>query len=85
MERTMAHAYLQKAPKKATNLSIDSNLLKKARELNINLSATLEQTLIKTIKVAQQKKWKKLNKSAVNTYNKHVEQHGVFSKNLRDF
>ena len=33
------------APKKAINLSLNSDLLKKAKLLKINLSATLEQTL----------------------------------------
>ena len=33
------------APKKATNLSVNSDLLKKSRALDINLSATLEQAL----------------------------------------
>jgi antitoxin CcdA len=33
------------APKKAANLSLNSELLKKARTLSINLSATLDQAL----------------------------------------
>jgi antitoxin CcdA len=33
------------APKKPTNLSLNSDLLKKTKLLNINLSATLEQAL----------------------------------------
>jgi antitoxin CcdA len=34
-----------KAPKRATNVSINSDLLTKARGLKINLSATLERAL----------------------------------------
>jgi antitoxin CcdA len=34
-----------KAPKKAVNLSINADMLRQARELKINLSKTLEETL----------------------------------------
>ena len=43
----MQDLYDINAPKKATNLSLNSDLLQKARSLKVNLSATLEQlTLI---------------------------------------
>ncbi len=38
----MAKLYKIAAPKKAASLSVNSDLLRKTRELNINLSATLE-------------------------------------------
>ena len=38
----MNRAYNTQAPQKPTNVSINSDLLEKARCLNINLSATLE-------------------------------------------
>ncbi|WP_416234553.1 type II toxin-antitoxin system CcdA family antitoxin [Marinobacter lipolyticus] len=41
----MAELYNSAAPKKAVNLSINSDLLRKTRELNINLSASLERAL----------------------------------------
>ena len=41
----MQTLYDLEAPKKPTNLSLNSDLLKKSRALNINLSATLEQAL----------------------------------------
>lgn len=39
----MSQLYNINAPKKPTNLSVNSDLLKRARALNVNLSATLEQ------------------------------------------
>ncbi len=42
-----------KAPKKPATLSINSDLLAKAREMNINLSATLENELARQIKIKQ--------------------------------
>lgn len=46
----MADLYDKAAPKKATNLSLNSNLLEKARGLQVNLSATLEQALSQKLK-----------------------------------
>ncbi|PPK50600.1 type II toxin-antitoxin system CcdA family antitoxin [Marinobacter persicus] len=41
----MADLYNSAAPKKAANLSINSDLLRTIRELNINLPATLKRAL----------------------------------------
>lgn len=73
------------APKKATNLSINSDLLLKARELKINLSATLEQALVERIKQKQREAWRIENAKAIAAYNLFVEDEGVFSDELRSF
>lgn len=39
-----------KAPKKAVNLSIDSETLRQAREMKINLSKTLEEALERLVR-----------------------------------
>ena len=77
--------YDESAPKKAVNLSINSDLLKKAKDLKINLSATFENALTDLIRQRQYESWKKNNKQAIKAYNKHVEKHGVFSEELRSF
>lgn len=73
------------APKKATNLSINEDLLAKAREMNINLSATLEQALNEALRKRQKEQWLAENKAAISAYNAHVEKQGVFSDGLRSF
>lgn len=73
------------APKKPANLSINSDLLQKARELGINLSAAFEDALAKKVKEKQEEKWLETNKKAIQEYNDCVEKHGVFSKGLRSF
>ena len=73
------------APKKAINLSLNSDLLKKAKLLKINLSATLEQTLNSKLAQIEEIKWAKNNKRAIKTYNKFVEEHGCFSDDYREF
>lgn len=73
------------APKKPTNLSVNSDLLQKARELNVNLSATLENALTQIVKDKQKEDWLNANKDAIQDYNQQVKKQGVFSKELRSF
>jgi antitoxin CcdA len=73
------------APKKPANLSINSDLLVKARELNINLSAALEKALIERLKQKQRELWREQNAKAIQAYNRFVEAQGVFSDELRSF
>ncbi len=73
------------ASKKATNLSINSDLLSKARDSGINLSATLEQALIEALKAKQQEQWLAENRAAISGYNEDVEKHGSFADTLRSF
>ena len=55
----MQDLYDINAPKKATNLSLNSDLLHKARDLKVNLSATLEQALKDELKSVEEERWKK--------------------------
>ena len=81
----MLAAYNPQAPKRAANLSVNGDLLSKAKDLNINLSATLEQALAEALKKIQREQWLAENRKAINAYNEHVEAHGVFSDDLRSF
>lgn len=81
----MQALYDLQAPKKPTNLSLNSDLLKKARALNINLSATLEQALKEQLKSNEAKKWTEENKNAIKAYNDFVEQNGCFGDEFREF
>lgn len=81
----MPTAYNTQAPKRAANLSINADLLSKAKALDINLSATLEQALIEALRKSQRDQWIAENKDAIDAYNEHVDKHGVFSDGLRSF
>ena len=81
----MNYAYNTQAPKTPTNVSINSDLLEKARGLNINLSATLEQALAEQLRSAQRAKWLSENKDAIIAYNQFVEANGTFSDSVRKF
>jgi len=77
--------YDKSAPKRATNLSINSDLLAKSRALKINLSATLEQALNGQLAEVEAQKWLKENKNAINAYNEFVDEHGCFGDEYRSF
>lgn len=74
-----------KAPKKATNLSINSDLLAKSRDLQINLSALLESALEEKVAAAENENWIQNNKLAIKAYNTMVEEQGCFGDSVRDF
>ncbi|WP_300674252.1 type II toxin-antitoxin system CcdA family antitoxin [Desulfoluna sp.] len=71
--------------KKATNLSIRKDLLSRARELEINLSATLEKALHETIGEKERSLWQEKNRGAVKAYNEDIKKHGLFSAHSRSF
>ncbi len=81
----MTDLYDLTAPKKATNLSLNSDLLNKARGLKVNLSATLEQALNDKLKTAAAEKWKKDNAAAIEAYNEFVAENGLLSDEYRVF
>jgi antitoxin CcdA len=75
----------RKAPKKPTNVSINSELLQRARELKVNVSAVLEQALEETINRRLREQWLAENRDAFAQYNEHVEKNGVYSDDERGF
>ena len=81
----MPQLFDENASKKATNLSINSDLLSKARKLNINLSATLEHALGSKLRKAERDYWLKNNKKAIGALNDLAEKNGLFSDAYRNF
>ena len=74
-----------KAPKRAVNLSINSDLLRQARALKINLSKMLETQLEQMIRQERARRWQEDNRAAIEAHNRFVEEHGAFSDRLRQF
>ena len=71
--------------KRATNLSVDDQLLERAKRLKLNLSQVFEAGLAEAIQRREAEEWLKRNRAALDAYNEHVEKHGVFSEGLRSF
>lgn len=81
----MPQFYDLKAPKKPTNLSINSDLLSMARKNKINLSATLERALVQQLRQTEREKWKIDNREAIEALNELADEHGLFSDSFREF
>lgn len=81
----MSSLFDTQAAKKPTNVSINSDLLAKARALKINLSATLEAALEEQVSAKQREAWKRDNQAAIEAYNRMVEAQGTFGDSLRGF
>lgn len=81
----MGYVYDATAPKKATNLTINSDLLKKSKKYKINLSQTFEQYLEAVVRQKTKEEWEKENQKSIESYNNDVAKNGVFSDGLRSF
>ena len=81
----MRPIYNPNAPKRPTNLSLNSDLLHQARALDINLSQVLEQALDAVVRQKRAEQWFQKNREAISQYNLDVEENGVFSDGLRSF
>jgi len=77
--------YDKSASKKAANLSINRDLLQKAKNLHINLSQALEQRLIEMLLEEKRRQWMAENQKAIEDYNRRIEAEGVYSDGLRRF
>lgn len=73
------------APKKPTNLTVNSDLLAQAKLLEINLSALFEQALAEQVKKLKAEAWLQENQKNIAAYNDDIEESGVFSDGLRSF
>jgi antitoxin CcdA len=81
----MAPLYDKRAPKRPANLTINAGLLQRARDLDINLSSTLEDALEEVVSRRLRERWLEENAPAIAAYNEKVDKHGVFSDGIRSF
>ena len=65
--------------KRATNVSLRSDLLEAAREAGVNLSATLERALTEELARLKRRQWREAHVEAIAAYNEQFEKHGAFS------
>jgi antitoxin CcdA len=81
----MTHPAAQDLPKKAVNLTVRADLLAQARQFGVNLSSTLEAALEAVVREHQREQWRVQHRAAIQAYNAHVDELGVFSDGLRSF
>jgi len=81
----MSALYDTNTPKKATNVTINGDLLKQAKAYKINLSQSFEKHLRDLVRKEKERQWLEENAEAIEAYNKRVEARGVFSDAFRRF
>jgi antitoxin CcdA len=74
-----------KATKKAINLSLNSKVLETARELGINVSATVDALLAQEVQRQYWERWNAENKEAIAHYNARIEREGLPLERYRSF
>lgn len=77
--------YNADAPKKAVNLTMNTDLLKLGKDLGLNLSNVAEEALAQAVRAKLAEAWLLENANAIQAYNTRTEAHGVFSDGLRSF
>lgn len=77
--------HFENAPRKATNLSLNSKVLEAAREMGINISQTVDALLAEEVKRRYWEKWRDDNKEAFAAYNERVAKDGIWGAKYRTF
>ena len=81
----MITTYDTNAVKKATNLTINSDLLQKAKAYKINISKNFETYLAEVVRKREEQQWLEENKGAIDAVNERIEKEGLFSDEHRRF
>lgn len=71
--------------KKATNLTLDNQLIIEAKEMKVNLSQAAEEGIRLAVRRTKAELWKKKNKAALESSNAYVEKRGLPLSGLRQF
>ncbi len=64
-------------PRKSTSLSLDADLIARAKKVNVNLSRAAEAGIEDQVRKAEAARWKEENRDAVAAYNARVEKEGL--------
>jgi len=67
------------APKKSTNLTVNSDLMRRAKERGINVSSVLEKALAEELRLLAEAEWKEENQESVEHFNRTIQKIGLFS------
>lgn len=71
------------APKRPTNLSLNSKVLDLAKELGINLSQTVDALLEEEVRRRLREQWLERNRAAIEAYNARIEKEGTFAQQIQ--
>ncbi|GAA4483585.1 type II toxin-antitoxin system CcdA family antitoxin [Gluconacetobacter asukensis] len=63
--------------RRATNVTLPVHLLTEARALGLNISQACEQGLLAALAARRRENWLARNEGAIQSWNDHVEAHGL--------
>lgn len=72
-------------PKKATNVSLNAELVDEARRLEINVSEACQSGLAAEVKKAREAAWKEENREAIESWNEYIRKNGLPLAKYRRF
>lgn len=65
--------------KRGTNVYLNADLVQLAKELDVNLSATLNEALGVAVRQRQRERWLEENRVGMEAMNHFVERNGLFT------
>ena len=71
--------------RRATNVSLDANIVAEAKELGVNVSRACEKGLLADLREARAKRWQVENREMIDACNKWVREHGLPLEEYRMF
>lgn len=71
--------------KRAINLSLNAKVLDTARELGMNLSATVDALLAEEVRRRYWERWNEDNREAIEHYNERIAREGLPLARYRSF
>jgi len=74
-----------KSAKRSANLSLNAQVLDMARELGMNISATVDALLAEEVRKRYWERWNEENKAAIEHYNARIEREGLPLARYRSF
>jgi len=71
--------------RRATNVTLPEDLLRQARQLEINVSQACERGLVAAVAERHRERWIAENRGAMEAWNAHVAEHGLPLAGYRQF
>lgn len=71
--------------RKATNLSLNADLVTEAQALGLNLSRVLDAALQEAVKAERGRRWAEENRAAFEAANRAIDKYGIFNAEDREW
>jgi antitoxin CcdA len=75
----------RRGPRRATNVTLQANLLVEAKQLGINISEACEAGLHERVVQVRRQRWLEENREAIDDYNARIERDGLTLARYRQF